>query len=86
MSTIRMPHMPDWLTWILHGLVHAAVGCLLYTAEFTMHQVAVLLTVSLIWWIDREESQDGYRKTDDYMDLLGPVLVTIVWWILACTC
>ncbi len=78
-----MPHIPNWLTWILHGLIHAGVGVMFWSSGFTLKQTASLMTAGLVWWTDREESQDGFRKPDDYLDLVGPTIATGVFWVLA---
>jgi len=75
--------MPDWVSWITHGLIHFGCGVMFLLSGFSRKETAALLTAGMIWWVNREEEQDGIRSKDDYGDMIVPFLVTVGFWILA---
>jgi len=75
--------MPDWASWVSHIAITTGTGLMFLGSGFTPKQTAALLTAGMIWWVNREEEQDGIRSLDDYMDIAGPLLVTAGFWVLA---
>jgi len=75
--------MPNWFTWLTHSGIQAGCGVLFLLSGFSRKETAALLSAGMIWWVNREEEQDGIRSLDDYMDMAGPLLVTIGFWVFA---
>jgi hypothetical protein len=70
----------DPVTWITHAVIQLVIWKAGMMTGGTLW-AAFLCSAALPIWIEREFQQGGIKSLDDYMDLLGPALVTVWAWV-----
>jgi hypothetical protein len=81
---------PAWLpkyiwhpvTWVAHWAIQR--GLRLFGVWAAGPAFAALLCgISMPFWIEREKRQKGLKSLDDWLDLLGPAIETVLaFWVL----